>query len=459
MTEIQPSFAEFVELAAEHSVVPVRQELLADHVTPVAVFGRLCGDRPGFLLESVDHGGRWSRWSFVGRQFRARITSSGGGITVDGDLPIEGHPDGILASVEELLAELTSPSIGDLPFHSGLVGFLGYDVVREVEHLPEVPPDDRGWPDAMMGVVGELVALDHWSQRAILIANAFCPAGATEAELRELYDQATASLADMARDGAVPLDEPMVDPPRLGNELTEVELPDFTSTMDSDTFAAAVEVAREHVFAGDIFQVVLSQRFDFDLAADPFDVYRVLRQINPSPYMFFVREPDLSLVGCSPEPMVQLLDDRVISRPIAGTRKRGRTDEHDRKLAAELIEHPKERAEHIMLVDLARNDVGRVVEFGSRSGRRDVHPRALQPRDAPHVAGVGRAGRGSHPDRRAAGDHAGGHRVGGSQGSGHGDHRRPRGHQARPLRRAGRLLGLLGQHRLRHRHSHDGDRR
>jgi anthranilate synthase component 1 len=163
----------------------------------------------------------------------------------------------------------------------------------------------------------------------------------------------------MAVDGARTIDEPLVDPP-VGAELPEVR-----STMGGGDYQRAVAAAREYILSGDIFQGVLAQRFDFDLDADPLDVYRVLRQINPSPYMYYVREPELTLVGCSPEPMVQLLGDRVISRPIAGTRFRGETDEQDRRLAAELTEHPKERAEHIMLVDLARNDVGRVVEFGT----------------------------------------------------------------------------------------------
>jgi anthranilate synthase component 1 len=366
MSEVVPDRDAFRVLAGEHAVIPVRCELLADQVTPVAVFGRLCGDGPGFLLESVDHGGRWSRWSFVGRDPRGRIIARDGIIALEGDLPVDLPTDrGVLATVEALLASCTSPVVDDLPLHSGLVGYLGYDVVREVERLTDAPHDDRGWPDAVLSVVGDLVALDHWSQRAILVANVFVPAGATNAEIDALYDDALVRLDDMARAGARPIDEPMVDPPPHRNDPAALELPDVRSTMGADAYAAAVEVAREHIFAGDIFQVVLSQRFDFELRADPFDVYRVLRQLNPSPYMFFVREPELTLVGCSPEPMVQLLEGRVISRPIAGTRKRGLTDEHDRRLAAELVEHPKERAEHIMLVDLARNDVGRVVTFGT----------------------------------------------------------------------------------------------
>jgi anthranilate synthase component 1 len=358
---VTPTFDEFVELARTATVIPLRRTLLADQVTPVAVFGRLCADQPGFLLESVDHGGRWDRWSFVGRAPRARLTSRGGRLSVEGDLPADVPLDrGVLDALEALLAACTTPSVEDLPLHSGVVGYLGYDVVREVERLPGVPADDRGWADAVLSVIGDLVALDHWSQRATVIANVFVPPGADDAALRALYEDGVGRVDAMVADGASPTAEPLVDPPSVDESLPEVR-----STVDAATWTAAVDAAREHIFAGDIFQVVLSQRFDFEVAADPFDVYRVLRQINPSPYMYFVREEGLSLIGCSPEPMVQLLGGRVISRPIAGTRKRGTTDEHDRRLAAELLEHPKERAEHIMLVDLARNDVGRVVRFGT----------------------------------------------------------------------------------------------
>lgn len=367
-----PDRETFRRLARSHRVVPVWRTLLADLTTPVAAFLRLCGDdeqgRSGFLLESVDHGGRWSRWSFVGRDPRARLVSRGGRLTVTGELPdgVVGD-DGILAALERLLEHHRAPLPADLgpagehlpPLHSGVVGYLGYDVVREVEHLPDAPPDDRGWPDAVLSVIGELAAYDHWNQQATLIANAFVPDGAGDAELDAAYDDALARLDRMAADGATPLDEPLVAAPDAG------DAPPVTSSMPGRAYQEAVEAAKEHILAGDIFQVVLSQRFDLDLDADPLDVYRVLRQVNPSPYMYYVREEELTLVGCSPEPMVQLLDGRVISRPIAGTRFRGRTDEHDRQLAAELVEHPKERAEHIMLVDLARNDVGRVVDYGT----------------------------------------------------------------------------------------------
>ncbi|MDH4171407.1 MAG: anthranilate synthase component I [Acidimicrobiia bacterium] len=359
----RPDRDEFRKLARKHRVVPVWRELLADLVTPVAVFARLVpGDAPGFLLESVEHGERWSRWSFVGRNPIATLTARGSQVVIEGDLPVAVPTDrGILAALETLLAELDSPALDDLPpLHGGVVGYLGYDVVREVENLPDVPPDDRGHPDAVLSVIGELAALDHWRQRVVLLANVFVPDGADDAAIDAAYDEALGRLDRIAADGARPLDEPLVEPPHPDDPLPQV-----TSTMGEEMYCAAVEVAREHILAGDIFQVVLAQRFDFELDADSFDFYRVLRQVNPSPYMYLVRHPDVTVVGSSPEPMVQLLDGRVISRPIAGTRRRGRSDEEDRRLGAELLEHPKEVAEHVMLVDLARNDVGRVVEFGT----------------------------------------------------------------------------------------------
>ncbi len=369
---IVPDRTTFRELARTHRVVPVWRTLLADLTTPVAAFARLCGDddhgRPGFLLESVDHGGQWGRWSFVGRDPRAKLVSRDGTLRCTGELPAAMPTDrGVLAALEVLLEHYRTPLAqdygedgGGLPLlHSGVIGFLGYDVVREVERLPDAPPDDRGWPDAVLSVIGELAAYDHWNQQVTLVANAFVDEGADGAELDAAYDEAIARLEQMAIDGASPLDEPLVQAPEPG------EVPPVVSSMGTGEYEAAVAAAKEYILSGDIFQVVLAQRFDVDMDADPLDVYRVLRRINPSPYMYFVREEELTLVGCSPEPMVQLLDGQVISRPIAGTRFRGRTDEHDRQLAAELIEHPKERAEHIMLVDLARNDVGRVVEYGT----------------------------------------------------------------------------------------------
>ncbi len=359
---LRPSRHEFRALAREHTVIPVWREVLADFTTPVAAFARLVGEEPGFLLESVEHGERWSRWSFIGRNPLATLTARGRQVEATGELPA-GMPldEGILAAIEHLLAAWKAPVLTDLPpLHGGIMGYLGYDVVREVEHLPNVPPDDQGHPDAMVSVIGQLAAYDHWRQRATLIENVLVEPGLPDDELDRRYDAALVRIDELAADGARPVDEPLLDPPDPDDPT-----PDVRSVMGADTYCRAVEVAKEHILAGDVFQVVLAQRFDLDLDAHPFDVYRVLRQVNPSPYMYFVRQPGVTLVGSSPEPMVQLLDDTVISRPVAGTRRRGRTDEEDRRMGAELKEHPKEIAEHVMLIDLARNDVGRVVEYGT----------------------------------------------------------------------------------------------
>ncbi|MGA1555971.1 MAG: anthranilate synthase component I [Ilumatobacteraceae bacterium] len=364
---VQPSREEFRALASGHAVVPVWTEILGDLETPVAAFVKLVGDEPGFLLESVEHGERWSRFSFVGRDPTATLVSRNGRLSIDGDLPPDVPTDrGILAAIEALQHTWSSPVFADLPpLYGGIMGFLGYDVIREVEDLPDVPVDDHGLPDAVMSVIGSLAAFDHWRQRIYLIESVMV-AGATDAELDRAYDAACDRVAASVARLATPLPYVPVEPPSRSDQL-----PTLRSSMPDGLYQRAVEVAKEYILDGDIFQVVLAQRFDIDLEADPFDVYRVLRQVNPSPYMYFLRHPEITIVGSSPEPMVQLRDRRIVSRPIAGTRKRGVDDDHDRRLAAELLEHPKERAEHVMLVDLARNDVGRVAKFGT------VHPDEL----------------------------------------------------------------------------------
>jgi anthranilate synthase component 1 len=356
-----PSRDDFRALARDHTVVPVWAEVLGDLETPVATYAKLVGDGPGFLLESVEHGERWSRFSFVGRDPVATLILRDSVVSVDGSLPVEVPRDqGILAALERLLAVYRAPVLPELPpLHGGLMGYLGYDVVREIERLPAVPDDDQHVPDAVMSMIGSLAAFDHWRQRVTLIESV--PVLDLDgSELDDAYDVAAASIERGVANLARPLPYLPVEPPP-----PDEPLPETTSSMPDGLYQQAVEVARDYIIAGDIFQVVLAQRFDLRLDADPFDVYRVLRQINPSPYMYFVRHPELTIVGSSPEPMVRLVDGKVISRPIAGTRRRGRTDEHDRRMAAELTEHPKERAEHVMLVDLARNDVGRVARFGT----------------------------------------------------------------------------------------------
>ncbi len=362
----QPSRDDFRALARAHTVVPVWRELAADLETPVSAFLKLVpGDTPGFLLESVERGERWGRFSFVGRDPSLVLVARDGSITLQGDTPGVTVPTdrGVLAAVEAILAGCRAPALPDLPpLHGGIVGYIGYDVVREVERLPNVPPDDLGRPDAVLSVIGQVAAFDHLRQRVYLVDNVLVAGGesATDAELDAAYDRAAARVDGLAADLGRPLAYVPAEPPDPADPLPEVR-----STVGKEAYCRAVERAQEHIRAGDIFQVVPSQRFDLDLGADPFDVYRVLRQVNPSPYMYFLRHPEITLVGSSPEPMVRLRDGVVVTRPIAGSRPRGATDEHDRALATELLADPKELAEHVMLVDLARNDVGRVVRFGT----------------------------------------------------------------------------------------------
>ena len=361
---IRPSRDEFRLLAAQHTVVPVWAELLADLETPVSTFLKLVGEGEGFLLESVEHGERWARHSFVGHDPVATLELRDGLITVRGQRITPSFPtdQGMLAALDALIAAYRAPIMPDLPpLQGGILGFLGYDIVREVEHLPGVPTDDRGLPDAIMSIIGSLAAFDHWRQRMYLIESVPVLDMRGDALDRE-YDAAIERIEATMERLAQPLVMPLVEPPMVGEAPPEVR-----STMPDGMYQRAVQVAKEHILAGDIFQVVLAQRYDIDLQADPFDFYRVLRQVNPSPYMYFLRHDGVTIAGSSPEPMVQVLGRKVISRPIAGTRRRGRTEEDDRRMAGELRENPKEVAEHIMLVDLARNDVGRIARFGTVS--------------------------------------------------------------------------------------------
>ncbi|MHB8296806.1 MAG: anthranilate synthase component I family protein [Acidimicrobiales bacterium] len=358
-----PSLDEFCKLAAEHAVVPVWREVLADLGTPVAAFLRLVPEgTEGFLFESVERGEHWSRFSFVGRNPLATAVVKSGRAEVAGRLPASVRLDrGVLTLLEDALGAYRSPALPDLPpLHGGIVGYLGYDVVREVEHLAGPPPDDLGLPDAVLSVIGQVVAFDHWRQRAVLVDNVFAEPGWSDRRRAREYELAVERLDEMACELAVPLAEPLMEPPLAGEAA-----PVTSRQTTSEAYQDAVRAAKEHIFAGDIFQVVLSQRFDLDLGAEPFDVYRVLRQVNPSPYMYFLRHAEVTIVGSSPEPMVRLLEGRVISRPIAGARPRGDSEEADRRFAEELVADPKELAEHVMLVDLARNDVGRVVRPGT----------------------------------------------------------------------------------------------
>jgi anthranilate synthase component 1 len=356
-----PSPVEFARLAADHGIVPVWSEVVADTLTPVAAFLQVVGDGAGFLLESVEGGERWGRFSFVGRAPLATLVARGRKVSASGPLAVPTGDRGALTALEALLDTYRSPILAGLPpLFAGVVGYLGYDVVREIEHLPDVPPDDQGFPDAALAVIGQLCAFDHWRQRVILVDNVIIDDTWGTEELERAYREACERLEVLASDCMRPTASHPIAPPDGQTPVT-----DLTRTMTSRRYQDAVAVAKEHITAGDIFQVVLSQRYDVELEADPFDVYRCLRLLNPSPYLYFLRFDEVTVVGSSPEPMVRLRDGVVVSRPIAGSRPRGRTEGEDELAAAQLLEDPKELAEHVMLVDLARNDVGRVVRFGT----------------------------------------------------------------------------------------------
>ncbi|MFN8126889.1 MAG: anthranilate synthase component I [Candidatus Nanopelagicales bacterium] len=366
-----PDLDTFRSLARERRVIPVHRRVLADGLTPVAAYRALAAGRPGtFLLESAEHG-QWARYSFVGVASAAMLTADASGDArwigrVPVGVPTQGRAIDVLAGTA---AALATPAHPDLPpFTSGLVGYLSYDVVRHWERLPDANPDELGIPELGMLLATDIAAVDHTDGSVTLIANAINFDGSAEG-VDEAWADAVARLDRMTVDLATapPVPVMVMDP----SAAVEVH-----SRSERDDYLAGVEAAREHIRAGDAFQIVLSQRFTAPCAADAFDVYRVLRATNPSPYMFLIRLPDTDsgdmtapcgwdIVGSSPEALVTVVDGQATMHPIAGTRPRGNDPEHDARLADELLADEKERSEHLMLVDLGRNDLGRVCAPGS----------------------------------------------------------------------------------------------
>jgi anthranilate synthase component I len=354
-----PSREEFAELPGP--VVPVTRRLLADSETAVGIYRKLAGGRPGtLLLESAEQGKQWSRYSFVGVRSAGVLTERDGRSEWLGE-PLPGLTDDLpadpLDAVRTLARRLRSPRTADLPpLTGGLVGYLGYDVVRRLERLPQLATDDLGMPELAMVLVTDLAVLDHTDGTVLLIANAVRAAGPAA------WDDAVGRLDAMAADLTKAV------PPGVA-VLETAEVPPVASNLPAGDFEAGVERIREHIRAGDAFQVVLSQRFELPTEVDALDLYRVLRVTNPSPYMYLLRfagrESPFDVVGSSPEALVTVTGRSAVVHPPAGTRPRGATPEDDVRLAEELLGDPKERAEHVMLVDLARNDLGRVCVPGS----------------------------------------------------------------------------------------------
>jgi anthranilate synthase component I len=352
-------FAAIDRAGGSRGLVPIVRRLLADSETAVGVYRKLAGNRPGtVLLESAEQGKRWARYSFVGVRSAGVLTERDGVTEWLGEqIPglTDDLPEDPLEAVRVLARRLRSPRTPDLPpLTGGLVGYLGYDVVRRLERLPDRSDPDIGMPELAMMLVTDLAVLDHTDGSVLLIANALPGAGG--------HDDAVARLDAMAKAMTAPV------PPGVA-VLEPADEPPVASNMGPGVYEAGVERIREHIRAGDAFQVVLAQRFEVPTAADALGLYRVLRATNPSPYMYLLRfagrESPFDVVGSSPEALVTVTGTQAVVHPPAGTRPRGATEEEDVLLAESLLADPKERAEHVMLVDLARNDLGRVCVPGT----------------------------------------------------------------------------------------------
>lgn len=358
-----PRLATFRELARDRRVVPVVRRVLADDATPVGLYRTLAQGRPGtFVLESAEVDGTWSRYSFVGVRSRATLTVADGHAAWTGDVPVGVPTDGdVLEVLGATLEALRTPAIPGLPpFTGGLAGALGWDVVRHWEPtLPAKAPDELGVPEVTLCLATDLAVVDHVDGSVWLVANAI-NFDDTDARVDEAHADAVRRLDEMQASLASPA-------PPAASVLGGAAEPELEFRSTRHEFEEAVRTGKEAIRDGEVFQVVVSQRLDLDCPASPLDVYRVLRTINPSPYMYYFQlrdaaGADFAVVGSSPETLVKVTDGQVVTFPIAGSRPRGTTPAHDAELAEELLADPKERAEHIMLVDLSRNDLVKVCE-------------------------------------------------------------------------------------------------
>jgi anthranilate synthase component 1 len=355
------NLTEFREYAKNYNVIPITRKLLADGETPIGVYRKLSKLKANtFLLESAEHGGVWSRYSFIGVASEATLTEKNGKVFWRGTMPA-GAPTDVdpLTALRMAAAHLRSPQLPNMPtLTGGLVGYLGYDSVRRLEKLPAIAKNDLNVPELEFMLTSDLAVMDHAEGTITLIANVINWDGSDE-RVDEVYELAIKRLDRMQSDlqTALPGNLAFVD---------EKSAPEYQRNISESEFAKKVAQVKEEIKAGEAFQVVISQRFAAECHADSIDVYRMLRLHNPSPYMFFLRfEDGLDIVGSSPEALVKVTNGEVMVHPIAGTRKRSNSPEIDERNAQELLADPKERAEHLMLVDLGRNDLGRVCQPGS----------------------------------------------------------------------------------------------
>lgn len=353
----QPKLAEFEAFAKRGNLIPVYREILADIETPVSVLRKLSDKDHVYLLESVEGGEKWGRYSFIGTDAGVVFKVRGPNVIIEekGKVSTREHKGDPLNAMRELLGRYKPVATPGLPrFFGGAVGYLGYDMVRHFEKLPDAPPRDMNLDESVFVISDSLVIFDNTRHTIKVVACAYTED--TDSP-EEAYDAACRKIDEMIILLSAPVAAPAPVPPANGVV--------FESNMTPDQYKAIVEKAKDYITAGDIIQVVLSQRFSTPCLTDPVDLYRALRYVNPSPYLFFLKLDDLIMIGSSPEVMVRLEQNDVELRPIAGTRKRGKTEQEDRALADELLSDEKERAEHVMLVDLGRNDLGRIAETGS----------------------------------------------------------------------------------------------
>lgn len=360
---IKPDYPEFIKRCRQGNLIPVWAEILADMETPVSVFRKLAGAEYAFLLESVEQGENLGRYSFIGYDPSVIVRCRGQEINVSyhgSDEEVIETPVNPLTFLREFMQRYKPARDPELaPFIGGAVGYIAYDMVRQFERLPDSNPDDLKLPDAIFMIADTLAIFDHVRHRTVLLANAH-----VLGDPKAAYDQAIHRIEMMAERLRTrrrePEEEETVSPPAAPPEPNAM-----SSNLTRAEFEGGVERIKQYIHAGDAFQVVYSQRFSKPYAGDPFDIYRALRAINPSPYMFYLKLGDLQIAGSSPEILVRVSGDEVNVRPIAGSRPRGATPEEDQRLEKELLADPKECAEHIMLVDLGRNDVGRVSRPGT----------------------------------------------------------------------------------------------
>lgn len=356
---LYPSLKEFILKSEQGNLIPVYKEILADMETPVSAFRKIDQGRYSFLLESVEGGEKWGRYSFIGSEPGIILESKENEVRVTRDgvvLEIRRGEDPI-DFVRDYMSRFKPVDDPELPrFLGGAVGYIGYDMVRFFERIPEVPKEDSGFPDMVLMVMTDLLVFDNMEKKILIVSNVFLNQGD---DPEAAYHQAEERIDRLIERLNVPCEIVNLSLPRA----VDLEIPE--SSFTKERFCEAVERAKAYILAGDVIQVVLSQRFRARLTNDPFDIYRVLRTVNPSPYMYFLRMGEVRIVGSSPEVLVRVEGGQVEVRPIAGTRARGRDEEEDQALMTELLSDPKERAEHIMLVDLGRNDVGRVSRTGT----------------------------------------------------------------------------------------------